>query len=154
MILNQSLDSIDRDILNLIQSEFPITTRPFLEVAQKLAMSEEAVLARVRKLKKKGIIRRLGANFDSRKMGFVSTLCAARVPPGKLDAFVRVVNEYPGVTHNYHRQHDYNVWFTFIAPSKEEIERSLDDIREKTGIREIRNLPAIKTFKIKVDFSM
>ncbi|MBW2139167.1 MAG: Lrp/AsnC family transcriptional regulator, partial [Deltaproteobacteria bacterium] len=78
----------------------------------------------------------------------------AKVPDEKLDQFVATVNRYPGVTHNYRRNHDYNVWFTFIAPTVTDIERSLKEISEKTGVEEIRNLPAVRTFKIKVDFEV
>jgi DNA-binding Lrp family transcriptional regulator len=85
-------------------------------------------------------------------LGYASTLCAARVPDDQLEAFVAEVNQYPGVTHNYRRDHDLNVWFTFIAPSMEDIEKSLQAISEATGVKEIHNLPAERTFKIKVDF--
>ncbi len=109
------MDRIDRAILNEIQSNFPLRVRPFREVGRKLGLSEKEVLTRVSRLKKEGIIRRLGANFNSRKLGFTSTLCAAKVPKRRLDEFVAVVNEYPGVTHNYEREADYNIWFTVIA---------------------------------------
>ena len=148
------MDGIDRDILNEIQSDFPITRRPFRDLGQRLDLSEADVLARVKRLKEVGVIRRIGGNFHSGRLNFTSTLCAAKVPDEKLDPFVREVNSYPGVTHNYLRGHDYNVWFTFIAPSMEEIEKSLDKISEKTGVTEVLNLPAVKMFKIKVDFEV
>ena len=116
-------------------------------------MEEEEVLANVLNLKKQGIIRRLGANFQSKKLGFRSTLCAAKVPDDKLDLFIREVNAKKGVTHNYLRKHEYNVWFTLIGPSWENVCETLAGITEKTGI-EILNLPATKLFKIRVDFAM
>ncbi|MBF0508846.1 MAG: hypothetical protein HQK57_07970 [Deltaproteobacteria bacterium] len=85
-------------------------------------------------------------------MGFTSTLCAAKVPEEAMDQFVTVVNAYPGVTHNYRRDHQYNVWFTFIAESMDLIDQYLEEIRQKTGVTQICNLPAKKLFKIKVDF--
>jgi DNA-binding Lrp family transcriptional regulator len=146
------MDEKDREIINQIQSGFPICERPYQEVARRVALSEDEVLERVGRLKQEGIIRRIGANFDSRSLNFTSTLCAARVPEEKLEQFVEVVNSYPGVTHNYQRNHSYNVWFTFIAPTMSEIETSLEEISRRTGVQEICNLPAVKMYKIKVDF--
>ncbi len=148
------MDDIDRKILNEIQSAFPIASRPYLELGKRLDLSEEEVLERVKRLRSEGIIRRIGGNFDSRRLNFTSSLCAARVPEEKIKVFVGLVNGYKGVTHNYMRGHDYNIWFTLIAPSTKEIEDVLSDISEKTGIREILNLPATRTFKIKVDLEV
>jgi DNA-binding Lrp family transcriptional regulator len=105
-------------------------------------------------LKEGGIIRRIGAVFDSKKMGYASTLCAARVPKEKLKKFVAVVNSYAGVTHNYRRSHEYNVWFTFIAPDKETLNRCLAEIRDKTGVTEIISMTATRTFKIDATFEL
>ncbi len=148
------MDDTDRDIINAIQSDYPITARPYLELGKRFEMTEAEVLERVRRLKERGIIRRIGANFNSRKLNFRSTLCAAKVPKEKLAGFVRKVNSYSGVTHNYLRDHEYNVWFTFIAPSMATVEEALREISEATGVTEIRNLPAVKTYKIKVDFEV
>lgn len=148
-----TLERKDRLILNEIQRNFPVTHRPFLALARKLGMKEREILARVEKLKEVGIIRRIGASFSSHAVGFSSTLCAAKVPLEKVEEFVAVVNSYPGVTHNYEREGDYNIWFTLIASSRREIERILGEISRKTGIGDILNLPASKTFKIAVDFN-
>jgi siroheme decarboxylase len=147
------MDTLDRKLLDIIQTNFPLAARPYAEIGRTLGLTEAETLARVRALKERGVIRRIGANFQSRKLGWRSTLCAAKVPPERLDEFVAEVNRHPGVTHNYLRRHDYNVWFTFIAPSWEEVTSALASITEKTGI-EILNLPAEKTFKIRVDFPM
>jgi DNA-binding Lrp family transcriptional regulator len=147
------LDQKDRLILNEIQRNFPITHRPFLALARKLKLREKEIMERVQKLKDVGIIRRIGASFSARAVGFTSTLCAARVPGKKIEKFVAVVNTYPGVTHNYEREGDYNLWFTLIAPSKKRISQILAEISRKTGVKEILNLPASKTYKIAVDFS-
>ena len=148
------IDDMDRAILNLIQSDFPITPRPYLAIAQRLGFSENDVIKRLDRLKKKGIIRRIGGNFVPEKLGFVSTLCAARVPENKIQSFAKAVNRYPGVTHNYQRDNKYNVWFTFIASSMKEIEENLKNISQQTGIKEIINLPATKVFKIKAHFDL
>jgi DNA-binding Lrp family transcriptional regulator len=150
----QELDEIDKAIINRIQSDFPIASRPYLVLAEDLDLTEEEVLERVLRLKKIGIIRRIGGNFVPGKLGFVSTLCAARVPANKIDQFADVVNRYPGVTHNYQRDNTYNVWFTFIAPSMEEIDENLKQIAEETGIIDILNLPATKVFKIRAQFDV
>jgi DNA-binding Lrp family transcriptional regulator len=148
------MDDIDKKILNRIQSDFPMTSRPFLDIAEDLGLSEEEVLGRIVRLKQTGIIRRIGGNFVPHKVGFVSTLCAAEVPEEKIEAFAKVVNGYPGVTHNYRRDNRFNIWFTFIAPSMQEIEKNLAAISEKTGISNILNLPATNVFKIKAQFDL
>jgi DNA-binding Lrp family transcriptional regulator len=146
------LDDLDRAILNEIQSHFPIVSRPYAEVGSRVGASEAEVLARVANMTEAGIIRRLGANFTSRKLGYTSTLCAARVEPENLDRFVAVVNRYPGVTHNYLRRHHYNIWFTLIAESEERLNQILEEISRAAEVAEILSLPAHEVFKIKVDF--
>ena len=148
------LDDIDKAILNRIQSDFPITSQPYLAVAKEVRITEQDVLERISRLKKEGIIRRIGGNFVPDKLGYVSTLCAARVPEDKIEQFAEVVNRYPGVTHNYRRDNSFNIWFTFIAPSMQEIEQNLQEISEKTGISEILNLPATRVFKIRAQFQV
>ena len=148
------MDDTDRAILNEIQSDFPLTPRPYREVGKRFRLSESEVLERVKRLKAEGIIRRIGGNFNSRRLDFTSTLCAARVPKEKMERFVQLVNSYSGVTHNYLRNHDYNVWFTFIAPNMPQIDDALEEISNATGVTEIINLPAVKQFKIRVDFEV
>jgi len=148
------MDDTDRVILNRIQSEFPLTPHPYLAIADDLGLSEDDVLNRLVRLKRSGIIRRIGGNFVPEKLGFVSTLCAASVPEDKIDTFSKVVNIYPGVTHNYQRDNEFNIWFTFIAPSMEEIAENLDKISLETGVDDIINLPATKVFKIKAQFDL
>lgn len=148
------IDDIDRKILNRIQSDFPISSRPYRSIAEDLDLSEQEVMERLTRLKENGIIRRIGANFVPEKLGFVSTLCAAKVPENDIEAFTRVVNQYPGVTHNYQRDNVFNVWFTFIAESAAEIEKNLEDISSETGISDILNLPASRVYKIKAQFDV
>lgn len=148
------LDETDKAILNLIQSNFPISSRPYLVIADRLGFAEDDVIKRLKKLKKNGIIRRIGGNFVPEKLGFVSTLCAAVVPEEKMESFAKIINRYPGVTHNYLRDGSFNVWFTFIAPSMKEINTNLKHISKETGVNEIINLPATKVFKIKAHFDL
>ena len=151
---NVLLDEMDRMILNEIQSHFPIEARPYQVLGEKLGCSEEEVLQRVQDLKEREVIRRIGANCNSRKLGYTSTLCAAKVPSNLMARFVEVVNSYMGVTHNYRRDHDYNIWFTLIASSEEKIERILREIVELTEVGEVISLPAERLFKIQVDFEV
>ena len=151
---NALMDEMDRMILNEIQSHFPIEARPYQVLGEKLGCSEEEALQRVQDLKDREVIRRIGANCNSRKLGYTSTLCAAKVPSRLMARFVEVVNSYMGVTHNYRRDHDYNIWFTLIAPSEEKIERILREIIELTEVGEVISLPAERLFKIQVDFEV
>ena len=151
---NALMDEMDRMILNEIQSHFPIEARPYQVLGEKLGCSEEEALQRVKDLKDREVIRRIGANCNSRKLGYTSTLCAAKVPSRLMARFVEVVNSYMGVTHNYRRDHDYNIWFTLIAPSEEKIERILGEIIELTEVGEVISLPAERLFKIQVDFEV
>ncbi|MBL3581856.1 siroheme decarboxylase subunit alpha [Oleidesulfovibrio alaskensis] len=152
-VQDQELDQFDKKILDIIQTGFPLEPRPYAVIGDAVGLTEAEALARVRALKERRIIRRLGANFNSWKLGFRSTLCAAKVPEDKFDEFVAEVNSHVGVTHNYLRAHAYNVWFTFIGPSWEEVCSTLDSITQKTGIP-ILNLPAEELYKIRVDFKM
>ena len=148
------MDATDKAILNRIQSDFPISSQPYAIIADEFSISEDEVISRVQQLKSDGIIRRVGGNFVPGKLGYVSTLCAGKVPDDKIDMFAKEVNRYTGVTHNYIRENDYNVWFTFIAPSRELIDQYLSEISEKTGVTDIINLPATHVFKIKAHFNL
>jgi len=147
------MDDLDKKILDIIQSDFPIDHRPYAQIGSRLGLTEAETLARVRAMKQKNIIRRIGGNFQSARLGWRSTLCAAKVPEDKIEDFVQEVNRHPEVTHNYLRKHALNVWFTFIGPSWEYVVETLKKISQKTGV-EIFNLPAERMFKIKVDFQM
>ena len=151
--MNQ-LDEIDKRILNRIQSNFPITQRPYNAIAEDLKLTESEVIERISQMRDGGLIRRIGGNFVPEKLGYVSTLCAASVPKAKIEMFTRAVNQYTGVTHNYMRDNHLNIWFTFIAPSREDIQNNLNCIAEETGINTILNLPATRVFKIKAHFNL
>lgn len=147
------LDEADKKILDIIQSDYPMAARPYAMVGKRVGLSEDEVLVRVRRLRKTGVIRRIGANFGSRQLGWRSTLCAAKVPEDKLNAFVAEVNRHQGVTHNYQRANDFNVWFTYIGRDMDEVETVLAEITAVTGVP-VLNLPADRMYKIKVDFAM
>jgi len=146
------MDGIDKRILNLLQTEFPVTPEPFRAVAERLGISEGEALTRIARLKDEGIIRRIGAVLDSGKLGFVSRLCAASVPGEQVDSFVECVNALDGVTHNYGRNHACNIWFTLIAPSEEDLEKTIARLSEDTGIGPVQMFRAVRTFKIDARF--
>ncbi|MDD2553406.1 MAG: AsnC family transcriptional regulator [Desulfotomaculaceae bacterium] len=147
-------DQIDRKLLNLIQTDFPLSPEPYREIGEALGISEEEVLSRIRSMISNGLIRRLGGIFDSKMLGYHSTLCAMQVDQRRIDEVAAVVNSYPGVTHNYLREHEYNMWFTATAPSKEELDEFIARVKRDTGINEILVLPAQKLFKIRVNFDL
>jgi len=148
------MDHLDRKILNIIQRELPLDARPFKVLGAQVGIDEDDALERIRRLKNTGIVRRIGAVFDTGNLGFTSTLCAAKVPADRLEKFVGVVNSYRGVTHNYLRDHEYNVWFTFIAPTGEKIQKSLSDISRETGVAGIINMPVKRRFKVDARFKL
>ena len=152
-ILN-NMDTVDKQLLNLIQSDFPITSEPYKEIGIKLGISESEVIQRLTNLKTNRIIRRIGATFNSKKLGYQSTLCAMKVPEERLDEVAKLVNSYPGITHNYLRNHDYNMWFTLITESENKQNDILQEIQEKSGITDLLNLPAVRFFKVRVDFKL
>ncbi len=148
------MDKINRKILNNMQVDFPIASRPYKIIANKLGILEDELIQRVRLMKEDMLIRRIGGNFSPDKLGFYSTLCAAKVSLDKVKLFTDTVNDYPGVTHNYKRDHKFNIWFTFIAPSRQIIQESLDQISKTTGVKNILNLPATNVFKISANFKL
>lgn len=146
------MDDIDKDILNKIQTSFPVSARPYEDLGKEVGISEQEAYDRVMNLYNTKIIRRMGASFDSRRLGFTSTLCAMKVPEERITEVARIVNRHPGVTHNYKRNHEYNMWFTVISQSREKLLSILAQIGKESGITLIREMPAKQFFKIRVDF--
>jgi DNA-binding Lrp family transcriptional regulator len=143
-----SLDDLDRKILDRVQSDFPLVSRPFQALAKELGCTEEEILRRIRRMEGEGTIRRIGPIFEIQRLGFTSTLCAAKVSPALIDSVAEYINHFPEVTHNYLRENEYNVWFTLVAPSEERIATILEEIRHRGGVAEVASLPAERTFKI------
>jgi heme b synthase len=146
------LDDQDKALMSVIQANFPVDRRPFERLGAYLNDEAEDLERRVRKMREEGIIRRLGAVFDSRNLGYVSTLVACRIEPDRLAEVAAEVTKLSGVTHNYRREHSYNLWFTLTCESQERLEETLEDLRERIGTRELHSLPALKVFKIRVNF--
>ncbi len=149
-----SLDRIDRKILQIIQSHFPLVEKPYLQIAESVGITEGEVLERIGLMQEQGLIRRLGGLFNSRKLGYTGTLCAMQVPQDDIERVAGIINEYHGVTHNYLRNHDYNMWFTMLAESENKLAQLLVEIKQKTGINNVLDLPAINLFKVRVNFEL
>ena len=151
------LDQIDRKIMQQIQDDFPLEQEPWLEISNRLKISEDEVITRLKRLIEMGAIVKIGPIFDSSKIGLKSaTLVAMRVPKDQIDDIARVINQYNNVSHNYEREDEYNVWFTLAASSRAELAKIQDEIKQKTGINDhdVLELPTVNRFKINVRFQL
>jgi DNA-binding Lrp family transcriptional regulator len=150
------LDEDDKKLLNLMQGSFALTERPFAHVAQLAGLQEADVLERVARLLKGRIIREITPIFDTRALGYSSMLVAAKVDAENPHRAASFINTHPGVTHNYLRNHDFNLWFTIaVEPgSKLGLQGTLDVMAERTGAESIRQLPTLTLFKIRMDLEM
>ncbi len=154
MQANQQMNETDKKLLNDIQWVFPLVDRPYAEIAAKHGLSEDEVMGRVSVLKGLGLIRQINAIFDTRRLGYKSALIAFAVKPDKLDAVADRINEHPGVSHNYERNHEYNMWFTLAVPPGEEMKDELDRMAALDGVVKYRLLPTLKMYKIGVKLDM
>ncbi len=150
------LDDVDRRLLNLMQGSFPIAPRPYRHVAELGAISEEEAMSRVSRLLEKRIIRQVTPIFDTRALGYSSMLVAAKVDPEHPHRAAQVINEHPGVSHNYLRNHEFNLWFTIATEpdSKLGLDGTLEVLAREAGAESVRQLPTLKLFKIRMDLEM
>jgi DNA-binding Lrp family transcriptional regulator len=151
-----ALDDLDKRLLNLMQGSFPIAPRPYLHVAEQAQVSEQEVLARVTHLLQERIIRQVTPIFDTRALGYSSMLVAAKVDPENPWRAANIINEHPGVSHNYLRNHEFNIWFTIATEpdSPLGLQGTLDVLAELAGAESVRQLPTLKLFKIRMDLEM
>src|SRR5581483_5284844 len=146
---------IDRQLLNVVQKEVPLIPQPFAQVGAEVGLSEEEVLDRLRYWRdEKHVIRQISAIFDTRKLGYTSTLVAMKIPADKLNNAAKLVNAHPGVSHNYERDHEFNLWFTCAVPPGMDLEKHIDALHDLTGATSTRILPTLKMFKIEVRLDM
>ncbi len=153
----QQLDIVDRRLLDLLQRDFPPTTQPFAAIGERLGLPEEEVLARVRRLKspdEKGLIRQISAIFNTSALGYKSTLVAMQVPQDEIERAAAAINGHPGVSHNYQRDHAWNLWFTLAVPPDEDLESTVQALVEKAGGYPYRLFPALRVFKIAVQLDI
>jgi siroheme decarboxylase len=151
-----ALDDLDRKLLNLMQGSFPLEPRPYAAVAAAAEVAEAEVLSRVQRLLDERIIRQVTPIYDTRALGYGSMLVAAKVDPENPWRAATIVNSHPGVSHNYLRNHDFNMWFTLaVEPdSRLGLDGTLDVLQRLTGAESIRQLPTLKLFKIRMDLEM
>ncbi|HOZ45499.1 MAG TPA: AsnC family transcriptional regulator [Candidatus Hydrogenedentes bacterium] len=147
------LDDADSRLIDALQDEFAIEPRPFRALAERLGGTETETIERVRALHRNGTIREMGAVFNLKRLGYVSTLCAAQVAQESVREVAAAINAFPEVTHNYLREHRLNIWFTVIARSPADIARIIERVRAERGVAEVISLPQRRMFKIRVHFA-
>jgi siroheme decarboxylase len=150
------LDDVDRRLLNLMQGSFPIARRPYRHVAELGGLEEAELMSRVQRLLDKRIIRQVTPIFDTRALGYSSMLVAAKVDPEHPHRAAQIINEHPGVSHNYLRNHEFNLWFTIATEpdSRLGLEGTLEVLAREAGAESVRQLPTLKLFKIRMDLEM
>ncbi|MDP3850235.1 MAG: AsnC family transcriptional regulator [Luteolibacter sp.] len=154
--MSATTDSTDAALLGVLQETVPFTERPFADLGKRCGLTEDETLARVKALKEARVIRQISAIFDTRSLGYASSLVAAKIAPEHLDAAVGVINSHPGVSHNYLRNHEFNLWYTIAIPpvSNLGLEGSVDLLHRLSGAETTRLLPTLRLFKIGVRFDV
>jgi DNA-binding Lrp family transcriptional regulator len=146
------LDDLDRTLLERLQDSFPLVPRPFAALAQSVSLDEAGALARIRRLKAEGFMRQISGIFDTRRLGYQSTLVAFHVLDEELEDVAAQISGHPGVSHNYARPHRYNLWFTLAVPPAQDLPDEIRRLARQSGVDDWLDLPALKTFKIKTHF--
>ena len=149
-----SLTDFDKRLLNILQGNLPLCSRPFSRLGEMLDTTEEHVLRRLNELKREGYLRRIGTFFNSEQLGYHGTLIALRVAEGHLADVAQAVNRYVGATHNYEREGDYNLWFTLLTPSRTAEEKILAEVAALPGVEGLMSLKANHRYKINVQFKL
>jgi DNA-binding Lrp family transcriptional regulator len=150
----EQLDQTDQRLLNEMQDRFPTVPAPFAELAARVGTSERDVLDRAAALRASGILRQVSPIFDTKALGYATSLVAMRVPADRLQAAAEVVNSHPGVSHNYRRNHEFNMWLTIAVPPGSDLSAHVDALHELTGAESTRMLPTLRLFKIGVTLDM
>jgi len=148
------MDKLDSRIIQALQYDFPTKEKPYHVLAERLQISIEMLWERISRLKAQGLIRRIGASFDSRKLGFSGTLAAVSVEPERIEQTAKIIGEFPQVTHSYLRNDSFNIWFTIIAANNKKIDEILNKIRVSLSLKDsqILNLPMKRRFKLDTRF--
>ena len=150
-----TMDLLDRKLLNIVQSQFPLAEEPYREIATTLDITEDAVLHRLEELRRQNVVRQISAIFDTRRLGYKTSLVAMAYDPGSLHQGALKINEHPGVSHNYAREGSfYNLWFTVAVPPGDSIDDTVKRMESETGAVSCRIMPTIRFFKIGVNFDM
>ncbi|HBY97829.1 MAG TPA: transcriptional regulator [Chloroflexi bacterium] len=148
------LDALDKALLNELQWNFPLSETPWAALAGAIGTTEQDVMARVEQLRREGIIRQVSAIFDTRKLGYKSSLVAVRVPEERIEEAAAIISSHPGVSHNYRRAHHFNIWFTLAVPPGADLDEHLARLAAAAQVEKIRKLPTLKLYKIGVKLDM
>jgi DNA-binding Lrp family transcriptional regulator len=149
-----ALEDVDRELLNAVQWNFPLEPRPYAALAEHLGITEPDVRERVARVKELGVLRQLSAIFDTRALGYNSSLVAAKIEPECVDEAAGVISRHPGVSHNYKRNHAYNLWYTIAVPPGDSLAEHVDVLHRESGAIVTRRLPTLKLYKIGVKLDM
>lgn len=150
----EGLDAKSKELLTRLQSHIPLTPRPFLEIGAELSLSESETIERVRALSDQRLIRQISGIFDGASLGYKSSLVAARYAPQSVQTAARIISAHPGVSHNYQRGHEFNLWYTIAVPPGQDLEAEVDALHRLTGAEATRLLPALRLFKLGVRLEM
>ena len=153
-LYRDEFEPIDREVMNILQSDFPLVREPFRAIGERCGIDESEVIERVSVLKRKNVVRQIGAIFDTRRLGYTSTLVAMRFAEDALDRGAQILNAHPGISHNYARNGEFNLWFTLALPPGKDIADEVKKLTRLSGAETSRLLPTIRFFKIGVNFDM
>ncbi len=148
----QLLDSVDKFIINMFQDNFPVTPRPYKQIAEQCSITEAEVIKRLNRLKKNKILSRIGAIITPNTIG-VSTLCAMAVANTEIDKIAQIINSFDEVNHNYQRSHEFNLWFVITAQNQQHLSKTLDSISQKSGLK-VLSLPLEAAYYLNLGFEI
>lgn len=148
------MDAVDQHLLNEMQDRFPLIREPFAELAARAETTEADVIERLQGMRASGVLRQVSPIFDTKALGYSTSLVAMRVPEDRLDAAAEIVNAHPGVSHNYKRTHEFNMWFTIAVPAGSDLQAHVDALHAAAGAVSTRMLPTLRLFKIGVTLDM
>jgi DNA-binding Lrp family transcriptional regulator len=149
-----TLDALDQALLNEMQDRFPLVREPFVELARRTGASEDDVLRRLAAMRESGVLRQVSPIFDTKALGYLTSLVAMRVPESRLKSAAEIVNAHPGVSHNYRRTHEFNMWFTIAVPPGSDLQAHVDALHREARAVSTRLLPTLRLFKIGVTLDM
>jgi DNA-binding Lrp family transcriptional regulator/nitrite reductase/ring-hydroxylating ferredoxin subunit len=152
--VDDQLDAVDKKLVNVMQHAFPVVSRPWQALAEEVGTTEVGVMQRITRLREIGVVRQISPIFDTRKLGYKSSLVAVRVAPERLEDAAAVINSHPGVSHNYRRDHYFNMWFTIAVPPDGDLDAEVQRLTERAGVEKVRMLPTLKMYKIAVKLNM
>jgi chlorite dismutase/DNA-binding Lrp family transcriptional regulator/nitrite reductase/ring-hydroxylating ferredoxin subunit len=152
--VDDQMDPIDKKLVNTMQWKFPVVSRPWQALAEEVGTTEADVMQRIARLREIGVVRQISPIFDTRKLGYKSSLVAVRAAPERLEEAAAVINSHPGVSHNYRRDHYFNMWFTIAVPPEQDLETEVKRLTERAGVDKVRMLPTLKMYKIAVKLDL